>query len=130
MTWHDGDAVHRQRRRLHHRLVRQQLNRRRTGATTPRSTRASCPSGAPSRAPRTSPARSAPTAPSPPAPASVAGVEVIDDNTVKLTLDAPNSTFLAGLSDMANVILPAAHPQGRRPRRTSRPCRSPSAPPA
>ncbi|MFN8624037.1 MAG: ABC transporter substrate-binding protein [Chloroflexota bacterium] len=36
----------------------------------------------------------------------VAGVEVIDDNTIKLTLDAPNSTFLAGLSDMANVIVP------------------------
>jgi peptide/nickel transport system substrate-binding protein len=36
----------------------------------------------------------------------VAGVEVVDDNTIKFTLDAPNSEFLAGLADMANVIVP------------------------
>lgn len=36
----------------------------------------------------------------------VAGVTVVDDNTITFQLDAPNSEFLAGLSDMANVIVP------------------------
>jgi peptide/nickel transport system substrate-binding protein len=36
----------------------------------------------------------------------VSGVEKIDDDTVKITLAAPNAEFLVRLADMANMILP------------------------
>jgi ABC-type transport system substrate-binding protein len=41
-----------------------------------------------------------------PGTSQVAGAVALDDLTVQLTLDAPNSEFLVGLADMANVILP------------------------
>jgi peptide/nickel transport system substrate-binding protein len=36
----------------------------------------------------------------------LAGIEAPDDNTVKITLTAPNSEFLVQMTDMANAILP------------------------
>jgi peptide/nickel transport system substrate-binding protein len=36
----------------------------------------------------------------------LAGIEAPDDNTIKITLTAPNSEFLVQMTDMANAIIP------------------------
>ena len=47
--------------------------------------------------------------------AIASGVKVIDDNTISLTLDAPNADFVSDLTDLPAFDRAPAHPQGHGP---------------